>query len=94
MVDQPDGDIDVLAEISEHIGDECEDVRVVTADPQCLSSKVDTGAPGRFWVFGPASQLEPLVTMRCQGKSRPVFRIAFYRLPEQVERPNNAVLLE
>jgi len=33
MVDQPDRDIDVLAEISEGEGDECEDVRVIGVDP-------------------------------------------------------------
>ena len=71
MIDQPDRDIDVLAEISEHKGDECEDIRVIRADPQCLSSKVDTAAPSRFRVFGPASLLEPLVTMSRQSESRP-----------------------
>jgi hypothetical protein len=33
MVHQPDRDIDVLAEISEHKGDECEDGRVIRPDP-------------------------------------------------------------
>ena len=47
-----------------------------------LSRKVDTCAPGRVWVFGPASQLEPLVTMSRQGESRAILRIAFYRLPK------------
>ena len=28
-----------------------------------------------------------------QGESRAILRIAFYRLPEQVERANEAVLL-
>ena len=92
-VDQADRDIYILAEISEHKGDECEDVRVVRANPECLSSKVDTGPPGRFRVFDPASHLEHLVTMSRQGESRAVLRIAFYRSPEQVERPNDAVLL-
>jgi hypothetical protein len=32
--------------------------------------------------------------MSRQGKRRPILRIAFYRLPEQVERQNDAVLLE
>ena len=93
-VDQPEGNIDVLAKISENEGSECEDVRVVRADPECLSSKVDTGPPGRFRVFDPASHLELMVTMSRQGESRAVLRIAFYRLPEQVERPKDAALLE
>jgi len=32
MVDQPDRDIDILAEISEHKRDECKDVRVIRGD--------------------------------------------------------------
>jgi hypothetical protein len=86
MVDQPDRDIDVLAEISEHKGDECEDVR--------SSGPTGVGAPGRFRVFRPASQLEPLMTKSRQGESRAVLRIALYRLPEQVKRPKDAVPLE
>ena len=33
MVDQPDRDIDVLAEISEDEGSECKDVRTTTSPP-------------------------------------------------------------
>jgi hypothetical protein len=58
MVDQPDRDIDVLAE-----GSECEDVGVVRADPKCLSRKVDTRVVGCLQIISPTSRLEPLVTM-------------------------------
>ena len=77
MVDQLDRNSDVLAEISEHKGDQCEDVRVVRGDPQCLSSKLDTGAPLRFRIFGPAPQLEPLVAMSRQGESLAILRASF-----------------
>jgi hypothetical protein len=86
MVDQPDRDIDVLAELSEDEGSEGEDVRVVRAGPKCLSGKIDTRVPGRLQIIGPASRLEPLVTMGRQGKSRAILRIAFYRLLEQARR--------
>jgi len=93
-VDQPDRDIDVLAEVSEDEGSECEDVRVLRAASKCPPSKADTGVPRRFRVFGPAAHLEPFVTKGRQGESRAVMRIPFYRLPEQVERPNEAALLK
>ena len=40
-----------------------------------LSRKVDTRVPGRLQIIGPASRLEPLVTMGRQGKSRAILRI-------------------
>ena len=89
-VDQPERDVDVLAEISEDEGRECEDVRVVrivSTAAKCPSSEIDTGVPGGFRVFGPAVDLDPLTTMGRQGESRAVMRVALYRLPEQVERP-------
>jgi hypothetical protein len=61
---------DVPAEISEHKGDEREDVRVIRADPKRLSSNVDTGAPGRLRVLGPAVDLDPLVTADNMHASR------------------------
>jgi hypothetical protein len=51
-VDQPKRDIDILAEIFEDKGCEREDVRVVSAATKCPSSKIYTGVPGGFRVFG------------------------------------------
>ena len=58
-IDQSERDIDVLAKISEDEGRECEDVRVIGAVAKCPPSKIDTRAPRRLRVFGPAVDLEP-----------------------------------
>ena len=58
MVNQPQCDIDVLAETSEDKGSGCEDIRVVGTDQKGPPSKIDTGASFRFWVFGRAANRE------------------------------------
>ena len=52
-VDQPNCDVDILAEVSESECSKCEDIRLIKADSQCLSSKIDTGVPDSVQVFGP-----------------------------------------
>src|SRR5580704_9689989 len=93
-IDQPDRNIDVLAEVSKNEGTECEDISILGIDSKRSSSEINTGMSRRFWIFGPAVHLKRLVTMSRQGKSGTVVRIAFDCLLEQVERLNDAVLLE
>ena len=69
-VDQCERDIDVLAPICEQKAGKCENVGVVRTAPKRPPRKIDTGAPGRFRVFGPAVDLKPPVTMGRQGESR------------------------
>ena len=53
-VDQPDGDFDVLAIPGEHEGRDGEDVGVVRSASECSPNEIDTCAPVRLTVVGPA----------------------------------------
>ena len=70
-VDQPERDVDVLAEISEDKGSEREDIGVVGAASKRPSSEIDTDATDPFRVFGPAVDLDPLVTMGRKARAGP-----------------------
>ena len=83
-VDQPERDVDVLAEISEDKGSECEDMGRRGRFEAPVESEIDTDATGPLRIRSAAADLEPLVTMSRQGESRAVIRIAFYCSPEQV----------
>jgi hypothetical protein len=50
-IDLPNCDVDILAEVSESECSKCEDVRVIRAKSQCLSSKIDTDVPDPLQVF-------------------------------------------
>ena len=52
-VDQPNCDVDILPEVSESECSKYEDVRLIRAVSQSLSSKIDTGVPDPIQVFGP-----------------------------------------
>ena len=92
-VDQAERDINVLAEISEDKGCECENVGVFGGAAERPSGKIDTGAPRHFWVIDPAVDFESQMTMGRQGESRSVMRVAFYRFREQTERPKKGLFV-
>ncbi len=85
MVNQPECDIDVVAEASEHKASRCKNVRVVRTDQKGPPSKIDAGAAVRFRVFGRATYGQQKMTMGRQGESWAVTRIALNRFLKQVE---------
>ena len=67
-VDQAERDLDVLARGCEQRTREGEDVRVVRGAAQRPSRQIDTGAPGRRGILGPAVDFEPCVTMAAKAR--------------------------
>src|SRR5437588_11694187 len=92
-IDHAEGDIDVLAKISERERSDG-NLGVVGGEPDRPSSQIDTRATVCLQIIDPAVHFELLVTKGCQGEGGAVMRIAFDRLPEQVEGLKDSVLLK
>src|ERR1700730_14709755 len=93
-VDRADGEINVLAKKSEREGGGRKDLGVIWVVAERPSSEIDALATVCLQIIDPAVHFELMVTKGCQGEGGAVMRIAFDRLPEQVEGLKDAVLLK
>src|SRR5208282_2625511 len=87
-------DIDVVAQKSDREPGKGEDIGVVRGEPERPASQVETLATVGLPVVCPVVRRKELMTVGSQGEVGAVMRIAFDRLPEQVERPKDAVPLD
>src|SRR6516165_8930025 len=85
-VDQCDGGVEVFAKIRERVGGATKDIGIVSRNPKCPPGEIDAFAAVRRRVVCRTGDVEHLVVMRRQGKSRTIARIALNRLPEQFQR--------
>src|SRR5436190_20492693 len=90
--DQRYAHIDVFAKISERKTRKGKGFGVVRSELECLPSQIDALAIVGLQVVHPIVRREHLMTIGSRGEGGPVMRIAFYRLPQQVERLKGAVL--
>src|SRR5215471_19018228 len=92
--DQPYRGVNVLSEKSECETGKCENLGVVGREPERPESQIDAVATVGLRVVRPVVRFKHLTTAGSQGEGGAIMRIAFYRLPEQVERLNDAALFE
>src|SRR3954470_10232653 len=74
-VDQPDGDIDILSEKSEHERSTGKDIGIIGGDPERSASQTNPLATAALPVVRPAVCVEQVVTVGCQGEGRTVMRV-------------------
>ena len=93
-VDQPNGDINVLAEKPEHERGAGKDIRIIRSDLECPPSETNALATAGLSVVRPAVCVEQVMTVGCQGEGWTIMRITANGLAEQVERLNNTLFFE